>query len=358
MKSFIFMTKTRWAEAPRIRHQLARLLAQRGHKVFFFERPDYPFHEAVEPVESEPNIVLIRSRQLLHHQLRVLESLQSANAMYECGKMRSAIRDADIDRVEDAVVLNFAYEYYFLREIFPSQKILTVINDDFVAQAHFRRGIHVRKALVRTVEMSTKVLCVSYPLIRQVGSAEKSVLFLPWSDGPYRTPARAKTRKSVLFWGVLDARVDYKLVEYLLERRADINFIFVGPVKNGFQRIVSDISSKYQNFRYVQPTSLDLLNVDDCFAAIIPYKAGVGDIEAVTASNKTFRLLSLGLPIIAHGMPEFFEHEVVFKADSYSLFLDSIDICVENFFSLQESIERLVNQNDAESRYQQLMSYA
>ena len=42
VREFILVTHTRWDEAPRIRHQLARLLAGIGHRVLFVERADGP----------------------------------------------------------------------------------------------------------------------------------------------------------------------------------------------------------------------------------------------------------------------------------------------------------------------------
>ena len=40
MADFVLVTHTRWSEAPRIRHQVARLLVDAGHRVLFLERAD------------------------------------------------------------------------------------------------------------------------------------------------------------------------------------------------------------------------------------------------------------------------------------------------------------------------------
>ena len=40
---YLFLTNTCWAESPRIRHQLARLLSDNGDTVFFFEKASFRF---------------------------------------------------------------------------------------------------------------------------------------------------------------------------------------------------------------------------------------------------------------------------------------------------------------------------
>ena len=43
MDDFVLFTNTQWTQAPRLRHQVARLLAHAGHRVTFFERPAHPW---------------------------------------------------------------------------------------------------------------------------------------------------------------------------------------------------------------------------------------------------------------------------------------------------------------------------
>ena len=62
VREFILVTHTRWDEAPRIRHRLARLLAGIGHWVFFVERADGPLAQVKDgTTEVEPGIFLIRT---------------------------------------------------------------------------------------------------------------------------------------------------------------------------------------------------------------------------------------------------------------------------------------------------------
>ena len=79
-------------------------------------------------------------------------------------------------------------------------------------------------------------------------------------------------------------------------------------------------------------------------------------ISAVTAANKTFQLLSMGLPIVTHGMPNFIENKAIFKTNTKKNFIKAIDICFSEFNNLQTDIKDLVNQNQSKDRYNKIMS--
>jgi hypothetical protein len=80
VREFILVTHRRWDEAPRIWHQLARLLAGIGHRVHFVEHADGPLAQVKDgATEVEPGIFVTRTKRLLHHQLRVIAPLDRAN---------------------------------------------------------------------------------------------------------------------------------------------------------------------------------------------------------------------------------------------------------------------------------------
>lgn len=354
MKRFLFFSKSMHDEAPRIRHQLADLFLSRGHEVVFYQRPAFPFTKkgALINKKIDEQLELRQTKQLVHHQLRVWRWLAWLNAAYERCSISRSLGEVD----ETDMIINFNYDYFFLREIFKKNIILTVINDDFVAQAKFFSGRHVDAALKKTGRQSDAVLTVSTPLLQQsLRHTDAAMLFLPWAADYYAKPMEGSRRDSILLWAHIDQRIDLDLLEYLLSSRPDLNIYIVGPCADKLTSKISDLSAVYTQLTILGSTKLNDLPLDKFFASIIAYKAGVGDIEAVTASNKTFQLMAKGLPLVTHGMPHFLEHPAIFKAKSYKEFSDYLHTAQENFWPLQEGIKKLIDENQSGARYETIM---
>lgn len=354
MTKFIFFSKTMYSETPRIRHQMADLLVSYGHEVIFYQKPLFFFENNNKLINQNisNNLEIKQTKQFLHHQLRLFGLLSYLNSSYEIEQIKSSLGDID----DNDVVINFNYDYSFLRNIFKKNKIITLINDDFVAQSKFNKGKHALQYLSNTVKMSDITLTVSYPLFNQASKFSKSVqMFLPWSKNKYSEPNKSN-RNAVLLWAHIDTRIDFDLVENMLSRNSKFFFHLVGPISKDNLIWVSKLKERYSNLVLYPTSSLEELSLSTYFASIIPYKAGVLDIEAVTASNKTFQLLSKGLPLITYGMPSFFEHESIFKAESYEEFSSFIHKAYESFEHLQPSIKKLVDKQQPAQRYEQIMS--
>lgn len=351
---FIFFSKSMYDEAPRIRHQLAELLVKFDHTVIFYQKPVYPFSgsgQLLNKVISE-QVEIRQTKQLIHHQMRLFYCLAQINAIYESNQIsRSLFNLSDND-----IVVNFNYDYYFLRNLFPNNKIITVINDDFIAQARFFKGKHVQKSLEKVCSFSDAVLTVSYPLLKQASQwTDKAFLFLPWTKTGYEPSKSNTNRNALLLWAHIDKRVDLDLLVYILENRKNYEIHIVGPITHNLNEKIQLLNLKYKNLLLFPSASLDKLNMDHYFCSIIPYKSKVADIEAVTASNKTFQLMSRGLPLVTFGMPYFLEHKAIFKAESYQDFCEKLDISYHEFSSLQKDIEELVMLNQPFQRYSQLV---
>ncbi len=348
MPEIVFFSKTNWDETPRLRHQTAKLLKSFGEPIYFFQKPRFPWggRSFAKPLEIEDDFFLARTTQLLHHQLRVGLGLGKINSLFEISSIKSVVKSLS----PDPIIINFNYDYFFLREIFPKSKIITILNDDFVAQAKFFDGKHIYKSLKKTCEISNEVLVVSYPILKQVKSFCKPKIFFPWSDTEYIIPRQHTNRSKILLWSHIDGRVDFRLIENSAKKMPEVIFDLVGPVSKGVFFDFKKLCAENKNIVHIPPTKLDELDFDSYFCSIIPYKCSVADIEAVTISNKTFQLLARGMPIVTHGMPNFFEHPAISKSDTIESFLTEITRLREEFFSLQKSISDLVSSNNSKSR--------
>jgi hypothetical protein len=353
MDRYIFFSKSNWDEPPRLRHQLVNLIRSYGGDVVFFQKPVYVWGKRLQktPVRVDADLWLARTRQLIHHQLRVLSVLRWMNALIEKRSIRNSLKKLP---ERPSIVINFNYDYYFLREIFPTEIIVTIINDDFVAQAKLFGGKHVRESLRITSAVSDLVLVVSYPLEQQVSEWCAPKLFLPWSDVSYRHPAPQTDRDAVLLWAYIDARIDFNLLRECAAKRPEVTFYVVGPQSSVAVNMVIQLASCAGNIVVLPEKKLEDLPLDRFFAGIIPYKNNIGDIAAVTMSNKSLQLMARGLPLVTHGMPSFYEHSAIIKAEGIDDFLIGLDYCRNEFFDIQAQIEKLIEQNMAEHRFSYL----
>ena len=350
MDDYIFFSKSNWHEAPRLRHQVAGLIRRFGGRIYFIQKPAFFWQSRVKSdlEQVENNLILGRTHQLIHHQLRIFPVLAWLNALIEKKSIQALVGKISS---KHSVILNFNYDYYFLREIFPKNKIITIINDDFVAQSKLFSGRHAKRSLGKTCLASDVVLTVSYPLMKQASEWCSPELFFPWADVEYKEPEHNTERNSVLLWAHIDNRVDFPLLRQSVSLRPDVVFYFVGPQAAN----VKDQISQFEllpNVVIVPSAKLEELPLEKFFAALIPYKNNVGDIEAVTMSNKSLQLMSRGLPIVAHGMPSFYEHPAIVKANDVDGFVAGMDYFRRNFSVLQESIKSLVANNQPESRFE------
>lgn len=352
-KTYFIFTKTNWRESPRLRHQVVNLLVDNEDTVIFFEKPIniiYFFKELSRPVDTE-KIKFFRHFELFHHQLRLFGLLRFVNSIFEKFFIKLIISKFEN---KDVRVVNFNYDYYFLRDVFPNNKIVTIINDDFISQARFLKGRHVSDTLKLTCKMSNSTLVVSYPLLSQLKKWCEPELFFPWADQVYKKPEGDLIRDSVLIWAHIDRRIDFELICNAASIKNNITFDFVGPIAEKLIPTINSIKLKYSNIKFIESTDLNNLKFGKYFATLIPYKKNVKDIEAVSVSNKTFQLLARGLPVITHGMPNFYNHTSIAKTTNVNNFVDALNYFEKNFNNLQTHISEFVGKNQSKDRFTQI----
>lgn len=338
------LTRTRWTEPPRLRHQVARLLASHGHEVTFLERPGLRRH----PDARTPEGILLRSqRELVHHQLRVARPLSLLNTAVVRWDLRRLVDDARPD-----LVVNMNYDCYAIREVLPHTPIVTIINDDFVNRARPWAAREARWAQRRTLERSDAVLTVSFPLLRQCRKDHPAAeLFLPWARQAYVAP-QAGERKDLLYWGYINDRVDWQVVRGLLDGGHRIHF--VGPVERSAQ--AHDIvRHPLAQFHGVRPLDQIPEVLARCCCSILPYNLRRSNLE-VTVSNRTFDLLAQGLPVVHAAYPEWLPAPpgIFHPARSGEEYAEGVRRSREGFQEVQPTIERFLAEHTPERRYQQL----
>lgn len=351
-RRFIFFTKTAWHEPPRLRHQLARLLADEGDQVLFAERPGVWKAPPAGPTGVPAGITLFRHQELMHHKLRVSPLMRAVNRAWTAPSIVSSLRT--FAPTPDDVIVNFNYEYYFLRDLFPRNPLITVINDDFISRALplCRESLH--KAQRMTCRRSDAVITPSIVLQEQLRPYCDPHLFLPWADVPFQMARADVERDTILYWGFIDWRLDYAFLEAFARRIAQempgVHIRFVGPTERGsdLQRLFHD----HPNVSLQSPSRLDQLPIDRMFASIIPFRAGVDGCDAIVMPNKAFQLLARGLPLLITGMPRFAQEPFVFRLDQANA-VAQVGAAKAAFTSLQPMMERFISDNGPAARLAQ-----
>lgn len=346
MKSVLILTKTNWNEPPRIRHQVTRLLKNQGYKITFVEKNSYKNIFIKKRVEEE--ITFIGHSEGIHHQLRRYSFIQKANNAVVKFYLRKIMKEIEFD-----FIINFCYDYSFLRELANGKKIITIINDDFEAQAKLGMEKQIRSQIRETCKNSDDVLTVSYPLYDKLHAFKDNVtLFFPWSQNRYRKPKNTGQRNTVLYWGFV-GRMDWPMIEDIV-KNTNYQYRFIGPPDRAIdEKMVSELLQKYSNFEHIQYSTLNDLKFDDIFCSIIPYNPKKESVQACTVSNKAFNLLSAGLPLVYADLKYLIEapKTVLQKNNTLDEYTTAIDFYHKNFYEVQNDIELFLNDHYEEGRW-------
>jgi len=358
MTHAFLITNSQWREPPRIRHQVANLLLSSGVNVAFFERPQFPWVRQASPIRHvSENLSLVGTKSLLHPQLRIAPPLAWANSAFSAAVYRARI--AQLGWPSDATIINFMHDGSFLRRVFPSQRLITLIHDDFEAQSHLPWFGHVTRALRATCKVSDQVLAVSTPLVDRLQEWTNCDLFLPWAVRAYSAPVVPVVhRTTLLFWGSVDTAIDLSVVRRLsaecVRRGPQWQLLFVGPTeRSDRRRLMHDALGSLPQVRIQEATPLAELPMDSVLGAIIPY-GGAPHTRAITMANKTLQLLSWGLPLVIAGMPSFVQQPFIVRVDANADIRAAIDRVQAEFSNWQPAIESFVRSQRAEDRLRQL----
>jgi len=299
-------------------------------------------------VEVEDGIHVLRYYEPVHHQLKVGGIAYAAN---NAVVLRSLGR---IDqRIRPDAVINFNHDYAFARRAFSSSAFVTVINDDFegMARPWIRRATSRR--LAETCAKSDTVFAVSEVLVDRVAQWSSRVeLLLPWARA-YDPPAPGRVRETVLYYGYVNEKVDWELVEALA--RDGLRLRFTGPVDPGCTSKIKALC-RLPNVEITPPVPLDRLDVSDVACSLVPYDTSLPYVQVMTLGNRVLQLLSRGVPIVHARLPRFIScpDTVVRLCDELSEYEDAIAFFGHHFDSVQDDIRDFLRTHSAAERMSQI----
>ena len=325
---YIFITNTNWTEPPRIRHQLAELLNNNGHIVYFFERPILKNIFYSLNKFRIGNITILRNARIFHHRLSV-GILNKLDSLLINRIVKKFIAKEKLNP-NNVIIVNFVYDLKLILD--RPYKVFSFINDDFEMQTCFWGVNYKKKYIINNIEASGRLISVSPYLIEKYNDLRcRKFIFLPWVTN--KELAHADREKiswninqanSVMFYGFVNERLDFDLIEKTVSNFESIKFDFYGEVYNNVFRKIKYLEKKYKNINFKGPVKFSEINFSLYFCSITPYKKHKSN-QVVYVTNKLFRLSAAGLPSVNIGMPNLINHASVIKAKNDENFISSIE---------------------------------
>lgn len=349
IKAAIF-TRTSWSEMPRIRHQFTNLLTSHRHHVTFFEKTDSA--SSLSPRIISEQLTLVALPEVLHHQLRPLRPIGDAVNIF----LKNFIRKYYSSNEPPDLIINFNYDFGFLKELFPSIPNIAFINDDFIAQAKPWMKKMIAERLAETCSVSDAVLTVSYPLLGQVSKHNSnSHLFLPWAEKKYSPPSKGKERNVALYFGYINHRVDFSVLEKIADAKIPLRLI--GPVQRTVDKAALQKLLRYKNVSLQEPTPPADVDFSDVCCSVSPYNKSVESVNACSISNRTFNLLSYGIPLLQPPLAETVKVPggIIRYCTAAEDYLAGVEYFKNNFFDLQNDIQSFLSGNYPDDRYEFLI---
>jgi hypothetical protein len=330
-KIALVFSRTPWSEPPRIRHQITLMLLDIGYEVIYVESLFHKRKSKNITTDSSHRILVVR--ELFHHQLKIFSFLSFFNKHFLKIQL-SSLRNISVE-----LVVNFNYDFFFLNNLFPKSKIITILNDDFTSMAKSWMKKESDRLLRKTCSNSNIVLSVSVPIHnKSLSISNNAYLFLPWADSNYKKPPIQKKRNVILYYGYI-SRLDLNLVKFICN--SGIKLRFVGPIE-GNGHIIKKEFSKLNNVEFITKSEkIENINLDDVCCSIAFYDKRNPSILAITASNRMFRLLSFGIPLIYPDLPYLINtsENVLRKCKTEKDFVNAYLYFSNNFDSIQPEIE-------------------
>lgn len=364
---YVFISKSNWCEPPRLRHQLAKLvLSETSNEVVFFEKPVnllrflwfWARGDLIRHDESFPNIVLVRYPFVFHHKLSFF-AFSKINEVVKFVFIKMLVERLGVG---NAIVVNFNYEYHFLRQIFKGGRIALIINDLHWGTAPPLLAGLMKVSARRTIASSDVVCTVSGPLKAELEAigAENVKVFYPWSDLPLRQSRTVEgcgdaPELCLLYWGYVSERLDFNyLIElgtFAAQYGVKLSFRFVGPrVFRNFRNFESIRHIHF--FEFLDPMSLEeAIREEACTLAMIPYCADNPEDIVTTFPNKLPRLASQRLVTFVSGMPSIVNEGFIFQfTGDREADVKHIVECSKNLSSFDHFFDDFYRRNNLEKR--------
>lgn len=263
---------------------------------------------------------------------KIYNSLLHLNEALVATRIKSLISQK---KISDYIFIN-AYNFFF-----PTlgKKLSAKLNIyycvDPIPKYHRKHGIVNENKLIKTSDL---IICTSKALFNEKKKLNSNCYFVPNGADLVETikqhdikphPTLHNIMRPVIgYIGAIERRIDYNLIQKIVQSNKDKSFVFVGPV---YKENLPDWFFKLENIHIVPPISYD--EVADMIYAfdvcMIPFKKD--EISDCIFPLKLFEYLGIGKPVVLTNFNEdlksFTENLVEFAATAEE-FSNAVETCL------------------------------
>ena len=325
----VVVSRTKWDEPPRIRHQLTRQL-RRFYNVIYVEFPCGPcMHKTSETIDKigvnavryVPDIPFIVPEKLYLY----CPPVHGIVNKHVTNKIVSFMKRAGLSC---SVLMNFNFDYPEICGINSCLKVY-LCNDEIPDRVKFRPGKTIlknyEKEVIRKVDMC---ITVSDTLNAKLKEFNKNVYTVfpghEFEPGLSRDVQKNRTgRIEVCYMGYINGRLCLDWFRDVL-RQPDMDLRLVGPVTDVD---LSDLES-FDNFELIPPLEGEKLQsfLASMDVLVMPYDVNLEGVKHSSVPNKLFQYIACGKPIVISDMPNFVKlpEKFLYKAGTGREFVEMI----------------------------------
>lgn len=267
--------------------------------------------------------------------------------------------------IQDFIYINsFNFHYpNIAKKIRPSLTVYHCV-DPMIIPYDMRHGIKSENQLVKESDL---VICTSKALFNEKKKLNKNSFFVPNAtdstigamalapDLPIHKSLVNLPKPIVGYLGTIERRIDYKLVEIIVDQNPDKTFVFAGPVLDNY---VPESLFRKSNLHIIGavPYSEVPQMIRSFDVAIIPFKKD--EVSETIFPIKLFEYLSAGKPVVATDfnpdLKDFTDKLVQYCSDPNNFTQAINDALAENGADKILERRKLAAQNTWENRSDQI----
>lgn len=214
----------------------------------------------------------------------------------------------------------------------------------------------------KLIKRSNFIFCTARKLYERAKNLNNNSFYIPngnsfekISNADVKKINFVKKKKTIGYLGTYRNWVNFELVEELVDKYKDVDFLFVGGIHptgvESFERL-----RKYNNFYHLPPQPFEIainyLKVFD--VGIIPFR--INKFTEGVFPNKFFEYMAAGVPIVTTSLPDLqYFAEFIYYSENDQIFIKNIDsILKKESGQYSESLKTIALNNSWKKRIELL----